>query len=67
MATVKIKKLNVKLIKSLSGRLATHRACASGLGLRRIHQTVEVSDTPENRGMINQIHYMLCVEEVSCT
>lgn len=64
MATTKNKTLSVKLVKSLNGRLATHKACASGLGLRRMHQTVEVSDTPENRGMINKIHFMLCVEEV---
>ena len=58
------KTLNVKLVKSLNGRLASHKACASGLGIRRMHQTVEVIDTPENRGMINKIHYMLSVEEV---
>ena len=56
--------IKVKLTKSLIGRLASHKACASGLGLRRIHQTVEVIDTPENRGMVNKIHYMLSVEEV---
>lgn len=55
--------VKVKLIKSLNGRLASHKACASGLGLRRMHQTVEVIDTPENRGMMNKIHYMLSVEE----
>ena len=55
--------VKVKLIKSLNGRLASHKACAGGLGLRRMHQTVEVIDTPENRGMMNKIHYMLSVEE----
>lgn len=57
------KTLSVTLIRSLNGRLAAHKACASGLGLRRMHQTVQVIDTPENRGMINKIHYMLNVEE----
>ena len=57
------KMISVKLVKSLNGRLATHKACAAGLGIRRMHQTVEVMDTPENRGMINKIHYMLSVEE----
>ncbi|MEO1576451.1 MAG: 50S ribosomal protein L30, partial [Pseudomonadota bacterium] len=33
------------------------------LGLRRMHQTVEVEDTPQNRGMINQVSYLLKVEE----
>ena len=57
------KQLKVTLIKSLNGRLAAHKACASGLGIRRIHNPVNVIDTPENRGMINKISYMLKVEE----
>jgi len=58
------KKLSVTLIKSKHGRLANHKACVAGLGLRRINQTVEVIDTPENRGMVNRIQYLLKVEEV---
>jgi large subunit ribosomal protein L30 len=57
------KQLKVTLIKSLNGRLAAHKACARGLGIRRIHNPVMVIDTPENRGMINKINYMLNVEE----
>ncbi len=64
MAKAQNKTVSIKLVKSLNGRLASHKACAAGLGIRRMHQTVEVSDTPENRGMINKIHYMLSVEEV---
>jgi large subunit ribosomal protein L30 len=52
------------MTKSKIGRLASHQACLKGLGLRKIHQTVEVINTPENRGMINKIAYMLKVEEV---
>ena len=59
-----VKRLSVTLVRSKHHRLATHKACAAGLGLRRMHQTVQVIDTPENRGMINKIHYMLNVEEV---
>ena len=59
-----VKRLSVTLVRSKHHRLAAHRACAAGLGLRRMHQTVQVIDTPENRGMINKIHYMLNVEEV---
>ena len=59
----KKKKIRVTLKKSRHGRLRSHRACVAGLGLRRMHQTVEVDDTPENRGMINRISYMLQVEE----
>lgn len=58
------KKLNVTMTKSKIGRLASHQACLKGLGLHKIHQTVEVINTPENRGMINKISYMLKVEEV---
>jgi large subunit ribosomal protein L30 len=57
------KQLKVTLRKSLNGRLKTHKACATGLGIRRIHNPVLVRDTPENRGMINKISYMLEVEE----
>lgn len=57
-------KLSVTLTKSLNGRLASHKACVKGLGIRRIHQTVEVIDTPENRGMINKVNYLLSVEAV---
>ena len=57
------KQLKVTLIKSKHGRLKSHKACVSGLGLRKMHQTVTVVDTPENRGMINRISYLLSVEE----
>ncbi len=58
------KKIKVTLVRSKNGRLVSHRACVAGLGLRKMHQTVEVIDTPENRGMINKVNYMLKVEEV---
>ena len=61
MATTK---LSVTMVKSKFGRLPNHQACLNGLGLRKMHQTVEVPNTPENRGMINKISYMLKVEEV---
>ena len=57
------KQLKVTLVKSLNGRLAAHKACARGLGIRRINNPVSVIDTPENRGMINKINSMLRVEE----
>ncbi|QEY23986.1 50S ribosomal protein L30 [Neisseria animalis] len=56
------KKLKVTLVKSLIGTIESHRACVRGLGLRRREHTVEVLDTPENRGMINKISYLLKVE-----
>ena len=57
------KMLSVTMTKSKIGRLKSHQACLKGLGLRKIRQTTQVIDTPENRGMINKISYMLKVEE----
>ena len=57
-----VKTVKVTLVRSLNGRLQSHKDCARGLGLRRMHQTVEVQDLPCNRGMIDTINYMLKVE-----
>ncbi|RIZ66498.1 MAG: 50S ribosomal protein L30 [Methylococcales bacterium] len=59
-----INKLHVTMIKSKFGRLPRHQACLKGLGLRKINQTVILLNTPEIRGMINKVSYMLKVEEV---
>lgn len=59
----KRKEITVTLTKSTNKRLASHKACVSGLGLRRIGHTVSVADTPENRGMINKVNYLLAIEE----
>ena len=56
------KTIRVTLVKSLIGTIDTHKACARGLGLRRLQHTVTVLDTLENRGMINKISYLLDVE-----
>ena len=58
------KNLKVTFTRSGIGRLKSHKACVQGLGIRRIHETVVVIDTPENRGMINKVSYMLNVVEV---
>ena len=63
MAKAKVSKVKVTQVKSAIGRLKNHKACLSGLGLRRIGHTVEVEDTPSVRGMINKINYLLQVEE----
>ena len=57
------KTLKVTLVRSTNKRLKAHKDCVRGLGLRRMHHTVEVTDTPENRGMINKVSYMVQVEE----
>jgi large subunit ribosomal protein L30 len=56
-------KMKVKLVRSLNGRLEGHQACVRGLGLRRMHQVVEVEDTPATRGMVNKVSYMVKVVE----
>ena len=57
--------MKVKLVRSLHGRLKKHQACARGLGIRRMHQVVEVEDSPATRGMLNKVRYMVeLVEEV---
>jgi large subunit ribosomal protein L30 len=57
------KTVKVTLVRSTNGRLKSHKACVRGLGLRRVHHTVEVEDTPCTRGMINKVSYMVRVEE----
>jgi len=54
--------LKLTLVKSAHGRLAKHQACVRGLGLRRMHQSVEVEDTPATRGMVSKVAYLLRVE-----
>ncbi|MCW9024767.1 MAG: 50S ribosomal protein L30 [Gammaproteobacteria bacterium] len=56
-------KIKVTLVRSAAGRLASHKACVAGLGLRRINHVVEVEDTPCTRGMINKVSYMVKVVE----
>lgn len=59
-------KLKVTLVKSINRRIGRHQACIAGLGLRRIGHSVLLNDTPENRGMINKVNYLITVERVSC-
>jgi large subunit ribosomal protein L30 len=57
------KTVKVTQLRSSHGRIRAHRASLAGLGLRRINHTVEVEDTPSVRGMINQVSYLIKVEE----
>ena len=56
------KKLKVTLVKSVIGCKAAHRATVRGLGLKRINHTVELQDTPEIRGMISKVYYLVKCE-----
>ena len=57
------KMMKVTLVRSLNGRLKSHQSCVRGLGLKRMHQTVSVEDTPSTRGMLNKVSYMVNVLE----
>jgi len=54
--------ISVTLVKSTIGRIEAHKATIKGLGLRRMHHTVQLQDTPAIRGMINTVGYLLKVE-----
>lgn len=56
-------KLKITLKKSLIGRKDSHIATVNALGLKKIGKTVEHEDTPQIRGMINKVNYLLEVEE----
>ncbi|MDR0529794.1 MAG: 50S ribosomal protein L30 [Zoogloeaceae bacterium] len=57
------KNIKVTLVKSVIGVRESHRATVRGLGLRRLNHAVEVRDTPEVRGMIRKVAYLLKCEE----
>jgi len=57
------KQIKVTLKKSLAGQLKNISASVRGLGLRKPHQTVEIADTPQNRGMIYVAKHLLTVQE----
>ncbi len=56
------KKIKIRLVKSVIGCKQSHRETVRGLGLRRINHIVELVDTPQVRGMINTVHYLVRVE-----
>jgi len=56
------KTIKVTQVKSGAGRIKAHQSSLRGLGLRRIGHTVEVEDTPSNRGMINRVHYLVSID-----
>jgi len=57
------KTMKVKLVRSMHGRVKGHAECVRGLGLRRMHQVVEVEDSPSTRGMVNKVYYMVQIVE----
>ena len=63
MAAEPTKTLKIKLVHSPIGSKQAHRASVRGLGLRKLNQVVEVADTPANRGMIDQVAYLVRLEK----
>jgi large subunit ribosomal protein L30 len=63
MAKTKSSKLRVTLVRSVNGTIGKHRDTVRGLGLKRMHHSVELEDTPAVRGMIRKVDYLVQVEE----
>jgi len=63
MAKSKQKQIKVTLVRSPIGFQPKHRETVRGLGLKRMHQTVVLEDTPAVRGMVNKVDYLVRVEE----
>jgi large subunit ribosomal protein L30 len=56
-------KLRVTWVKSTIGHKAGARGTIRALGLHRLNQTIEIADTPANRGMIRRVAFLLRVDE----
>ena len=58
-----MKKIKVKLVKSALGCKRGHRDTVRGLGLKKVNHVSELNDTPEVRGMINRVAYLVRIED----
>jgi large subunit ribosomal protein L30 len=58
------KQIKVTLVRSTIGTKASHRETVKGLGLRKINSSRVLQDTPEVRGMIRTVDYLVTVSEV---
>lgn len=57
-------KLRIELVKSIIGRKPNHIATIKSLGLKKMHDVVEQVETPELKGKLAQVSYLLKIEEV---
>jgi large subunit ribosomal protein L30 len=57
------KRIKVTLVRSPIGFNRTQAETVTGLGLRRLHHTVELADTPETRGMVRKVRHLVTVSE----
>ena len=55
--------MKITLLRSINGQLKNIAASVRGLGLRKRHQSVTISDSPENRGMVKVAEHLLRVEK----
>lgn len=53
--------VKIKLVRSIAGTRASHRATVRGLGLRKLNSESTLEDTPSVRGMINKVSYLVKV------
>lgn len=57
------KKIRVRLFKSINGCQGRHRISVRALGLRKLNDVRELVDSPSVRGLINQVSYLVRVED----
>ncbi len=55
--------VKVRLVKGLRGSQAKHRLSVRALGLNKLGDVRELKDSPQVRGLINKVHYLVRVEE----
>jgi len=67
MANAKAKsaggKIRVRLYESINGCQARHRLSVRALGLRKLNDVRELTDSPQVRGLVNQVSYLVRIEE----
>lgn len=64
MAKKKEKMLKITQVKSIIGSKIDHKRTIEALGLRRIRHSVIKKDTPQIRGMIKKVNYLITMEEI---
>ena len=63
MADTNAKTVKVRLVRGLRGTQARHRLSVKALGLNKLNDVRELKDSPQVRGLINQLHYLVRVED----
>lgn len=63
MANDTTKTIKIRLVGGLRGAQARHRLSVKALGLGKLNSVRELKDSPQVRGLINKVHYLVKVEE----